>query len=278
MTTVGVVGNGVVGNATARAFMEHAEVRVYDAVPERRTHPLTHPGPGRAVLDCDVVFVCLPTPMGADGRCDLSAVDGFFRDVTTRADVSPEAVREAGYVLRSTVPVGTTRRLAREYGLPNLLHCPEFLTARCAATDAQLPARNVVGYPTWECGANPLPDLLRRRFPGVPLHLVTSDESEFVKSAQNSFFAVKVSFWNEARSLADRHGLDWGRVMDAVLADGRIAHSHTRVPGRDGFGFGGSCLPKDLSSFACQLADAGLRNDVTAGALARNADDRRRPA
>lgn len=131
-----------------------------------------------------------------------------------------------------------------------------------------MPARNVVGIPAWvglpEIGDddNPPPEfrdnvggeaglsltlLYQSRWPHVPVMLLTSDESEAVKLFTNAFFAVKVAFWNELRAVADGRWLDWERVMNAVLADGRIHPSHTKVPGPDGkFGFGGACLPKDL--------------------------------
>lgn len=223
---IGIVGGGVVGRATARVWLEHCEeVRVYDVRPERRTHAAAD------VMRCDLVFVCLP--------------EGVVEDFLGTWRGSP-----AHLVLKSTVPVGTTRRLCGRYELRHVVHSPEFLTARCALADAQVPARNVIGLPqgeetTSQCCLG-LRDLYRRRFPGVPVHLMSSDESEAVKLFTNAFFAVKVSFWNECRAYADRAGLDWDRVREAVLADGRIAHAHTQVPGPDGKrGWGGACLGKD---------------------------------
>lgn len=258
---LGVIGGGVVGRATARAFLEHVEeVRVHDTLPERSTHSLTD------VLGCDLVFVCLPTPQQADSlSCDLTAVEHFFRS---------QHSSRVSFVLRSTVPIGTTARLAREYDLPNLVHSPEFLTARCAVSDAQLPARNVLGV-TPGSDAVRLARLYTERYPGVPLHIMTSNESEAVKLFQNSFFAVKVSFWNECRQFADRLGLSWDVVLEAILADGRISFSHTRIPGPDGrFGFGGSCLPKDLANLITCMAEAGLTAPVSHAAHFRNLEDR----
>lgn len=259
--TLGIVGGGTVGRATARAFVEHVrEVRVHDTLPERRTHGLVD------TLDTDLVFVCLP-----EGEVDafLNLHDGYRRN----------------FVLKSTVPIGTTRELARKYGLPNLVHSPEFLTASCSVTDAQLPARNVIGVPDAGAGATldvgihcaqVLSALYRRRFPGVPVLLMSSDESEAVKLYCNAFFAVKVSLFNEFHDLARTLGLDWGRVLAGVLSDGRISHSHTQVPGRDGFGFGGACLPKDL---AMLIDCAGMMNAVICKAAAdRNRYDRGRTA
>jgi len=262
-TTIGVVGGGTVGRATARAWLEHArEVRVYDVLPQRRTHPLPE------VLACDVVFVCLPTP-ARDGRLDMGVLRDFFGGVRGSRTT---------FALRSTVPVGTTVALAVQYDLPNLCHHPEWLTARCALTDAQVPARNVIGEAR-RGGRCALEAALRHRFPSVPLHVMSSGESEAAKLMTNAFFAVKVAFMNEARALCDGWELDWSAVLAAVLADGRISPSHTLVPGPDGRrGFGGACLEKDAAQFAADLEDADDVATVTRAALARNDHDRGRPA
>ena len=258
---VGIIGGGVVGRATARAFIEHVnEVRVYDVVKERRTHDLWQIVGSDA---CDLVFLCLPTPQKpGEMACDTSIIEGFFNEMSERYT----SLKGVNFVLRSTVPIGTTRKLCEKYHLPNLVHSPEFLTARCAIQDAQMPARNIVGIPRSPSGikkekqtcTGELIQLYSKRFPGVPVHVLTSDESEAVKLFQNSFFAVKVAFWNECRALSDKLGMDWERVLEAVLADGRIGHSHTKVPGPDGKrGFGGTCLPKDLANLIQCMKDAG---------------------
>ena len=269
---IGIVGGGVVGRATARTFLEHVkEVRVYDVVKERSTHNFDDTI-GRWDSSVDLVFLCLPTPQEQNSLgCYLGHVD----------DVCGELSRiqaKGNYVLRSTVPIGTTRRLREKYNLPNLVHSPEFLTARCAVEDAHLPARNVIGEPDWKgdgpfrsvC-ANHLVRLYNLRFPGVPVYPLSSDESEAVKLMQNSFFAVKVAFWNECRALADKMGLDWNSLLPAILADGRIGSSHTKVPGPDGKrGFGGTCLPKDLANLIQCIQDTGLRAPLCAAAHSRN--------
>jgi UDPglucose 6-dehydrogenase len=255
--TIGVVGGGVVGHATARCFMEWAEVRVWDIKPERKTHSLDDTTRG-----CDIVFICLPE----------TEVVRFFEPLVG-------LVHEGfNWVIKSTVPIGTTQQIA-DMGFKSVVHSPEFLTARCAVTDAQVPARNVIGVPEHyqTSGYTTLRRLYERRFPGVPVHPMHSDESEALKLIQNSFFAVKVAFWNEARELCDKLGLDWNAVRDGVLSDGRIAHSHTQVPGPDGkFGFGGACLPKDLAHLVSACREAGLWPAVSLAAAARNMTDRGR--
>jgi UDP-glucose 6-dehydrogenase len=269
---LGVVGAGVVGSALARAFLEHVrEVCVFDKIPERRTHPFDD------VLACEICFLCLPTPQQEGGlACDTSYLTDFF------AALTPEQ-RRANLVIRSTVPIGFTRRVREEYGLTNLCHSPEWLTARCAMVDAQMPSRNVIGTPSGrpnECDGA-LQKLYRERWPHVPIFVTDSDTSEASKTYQNSFFAVKVGVFNEFQMHAAKAGVDWEVARQILLTDGRIHPSHTQVPGHDGkFGFGpdtpNNCLRKDLASLVHQMEALGLFAAVTGGAHARNRMDRER--
>lgn len=264
-TTVGVIGGGTVGKAIARAYLEFtAGVRVFDVREERRTASL------ESTLGSDYVFVALPTPapeLPGGPALDLSALETFFGTVRGSEKV---------FILRSTVPIGTTRRLAGEYGLKNLVYSPEFLTARCAITDVNLPAQNVIGgigYPA----SSSLRNFYAARFPGAPTLLLTAEEAEALKLILNAFFAVKVSFFNEANRLVEALGLNWMRVLRGVLGDGRVGLHHTSVPGPDGkFGFGGGCLPKDAEAFARELESLRLPSTVVRGALDRNPVDRER--
>lgn len=278
---IGIVGNGVVGNATARCYMESHEVRVYDIVPEKRTHSLTE------VLLSDLIFVCLPTPQ-KDGslECDTAIVETFFKQVSETPLMGTIPDR-ANYVLRSTVPIGFTRQMREKYKLANMVHSPEFLTARTAILDAQLPARNIIGFPFQTIDASniktvihhPINELYTKRFPHCRNMIMSSDESEAVKLFQNAHGAVTVALWNEFRELSDAKNLRWDTVRNAVLASGWITGTHTQVPGPDGKrGFGGSCLPKDLASLVHQLGCNSQDAAVTSAALQRNARDRKRTA
>lgn len=270
---IGVVGAGFVGGAMARAFMEHAEIRVHDVLPDRSMNTLAE------VLECDFVFVCLPTPMqdAKEGvyRPDLTYLHGFFGSIEGS---------KTRLILKSTVPVGTTEQMAKQYWLPNLVHSPEFLTARCANIDAQTPARNIVGYTSEEGSkktADEFGEVLKKRFPGIQLFVMRSNATELVKLMCNNFFAVKVAFFNEMFRFVEHlggeeNGIVWDELLGAVLADGRIAHAHTKVPGPDGkFGFGGTCLPKDLKNTITHMQALGMEPSVLQGAWLRNFAERK---
>ena len=272
--TVGIIGGGFVGHATARAFMEFAAVRVFD-VDARKANASK-----AEALECDFVFVCLPTPMADDGQCDLSYVEEFFCE---------QRGSQATFVIKSTVPVGTTDDLCRKYDLPNLVFSPEFLTARCAVADAMTPSRLIVGCPEY-CGAGTTssPAVLQARIVGAPgvedllrtryrqgVQVMPARAAELVKYGCNAFFAVKVAYFNELRQIADACDCDYETVLTGILADGRIANAHVNVPGPDGnFGFGGTCLPKDLNALIHTAKENGTISEVLEAAWRTNCEVR----
>ena len=252
-TTIGIIGNGFVGGALVRGFSTYCDVKVYDVDPKRSMNTLL------STLQSDFVFVCLPTPMtdAEGGKANLSILEDFFKSVETYGQ---QIKHNPTYVIKSTVPVGTTKRIASENRMRNIVHYPEFLTARTADIDYITASRHIIG--DVEGGmehAEKLEDLLRERFPGSRIIKTTSDESEMIKYSANCFFATKVMFFNEMRLLCDELNMEWDTVLEGVISDGRIGQSHHQVPGHDGdYGFGGTCFPKDINAMIRTMEENGV--------------------
>jgi len=262
MKTIGIIGGGFVGGAVARGWMEHAEVKIFDVLPEKATHTKAE------VLECDVIFVCLPTPMGEDGAADLTFLYDFFRSVKGAAKGKP-------FVIKSTVPPGTTRKIADFFGLPRVMFNPEFLTARCATIDYQCATSHYIGaISTIDDAPNDVADMISHRFRQV-CKVVPVEVAESIKYGRNVFFAVKVAFFNEFRQFCEAAGIDWECVLAGILEDGRIAASHCFVPGPDGkWGYGGACLPKDINALMAACREVGVDPKTMAGAWAKNQEVR----
>lgn len=265
VSSVGVVGNGVVGAATAAAFAPYVgEVRVYDKNPKKSKGAL------RDAVACDIVFVCLPTPSsillqekGGVATLDTSAVDDFLK-----------TMKGSGkhIIIKSTTPVGYCRGAASRYVLENLVHWPEFLSARVAKAEAARPRMNLVGRTRAGQDVSQIVRFVEERFPFVPCQVASSDETEFAKLATNALAALKVTAFNELHLVAREKKLDWDAVLRAILGDGRMTEYHTEVPGHDGFGWGGHCFGKDLAAVAGMLTEAqgGMLNGVLNAVAASN--------
>ena len=253
---IGIIGNGFVGDAVHYGFSASIDnIKVYDKDHNKSLNTIEE------VLDCEFVFVCLPTPMrkAEGGDADLSILINFFSYV---AEVE---ATEAIYILKSTVPVGTTEMLSSLHEDLKIVHNPEFLTANNARQDFANAERTVIGgHPDITRKVSELyTDFMLEALHEEPI-LVHSRESELIKYSANCFLALKVSYFNTIFQLCQGLGIDFENVIAGTCSDSRIGYSHSSVPGPDGdFGYGGTCFPKDVNAMIKMLN----RHDVNADML-----------
>lgn len=201
-------------------------------------------GASAAVEGCEVVFLCVPTPMGVGGVADLSVVESVLEEV------GPLLPPGSVVVNKSTVPVGTAQRTAEllERDDVAVVSNPEFLREGSAVLDFLNPDRIVVGCDKQDA-AERVAALYARL--GAPTVLTDAASAELVKYAANCFLAMKLSYVNAVAELCDRLGADISDVTEGMGYDRRIGQAFL-TPGP---GWGGSCLPKDTAAML-QLADA----------------------
>ena len=261
---IGVVGNGFVGGAIVRAFNENYEVKFYDKDPNK----------GRDSFEDTIsnrfVFVCLPTPMidAEGGKSNMSIIENFFQEVDKIDPLAKNDPEGTIYIIKSTVPVGTTENLCKRYRTTRIMHSPEFLRAKTADIDFITASRHIIGGsarvhcdygPASFVYGNAVADLYSERFPGANIITMDCTESETVKYVCNTFFATKIMFFNEIKLLVDKLGLNWESITEGVMSDGRIGLSFNNVPGHDGEpGFGGFCFPKDINSLISVMETQGI--------------------
>jgi len=215
--------------------------------------------------DTEVVFLCLPTPMGADGAADVRAVESVV------ADIGALLPAGAALAVKSTVPVGTTRRLADLLGRHDVavVSNPEFLREGSAVRDFLHPDRIVVGSAD-RAAADRVGELYAPL--GAPCLVVDAASAEMVKYAANCFLAVKLSYVNAIAELCERVGADVGAVADGMGYDPRIGRAYLRP----GPGWGGSCLPKDTLAMLRVAEAAGGEFPLLRAAIDENARQRER--
>ncbi|MCI2418598.1 UDP-glucose/GDP-mannose dehydrogenase family protein [Saccharopolyspora sp. K220] len=197
-----------------------------------------------AVAEAEVVFLCVPTPMGSGGRADLAAVESVAGEVR---ELLPEG---CVLVTKSTVPVGTSARLRELVGRDDVavVSNPEFLREGSAVRDFLNPDRIVVGSDSQDA-AERVAALYARL--GAPTVLTDAASAEMVKYAANCFLATKLSYVNAIAELCERLGADIADVTEGMGYDRRIGQSFLQP----GPGWGGSCLPKDTAALL-QVAEA----------------------
>ncbi|MCE7005005.1 UDP-glucose/GDP-mannose dehydrogenase family protein [Kibdelosporangium philippinense] len=206
--------------------------------------------------DTEVLFLCVPTPMGADGAADLRAVESVLAEV---GDLLPPGCAVA---TKSTVPVGTAERLRHMVNVPIVAN-PEFLREGTAVDDFLHPDRIVVGSADREA-AQRVGDLYAKL--QAPTLVLDAASAEMVKYAANCFLAVKLSYVNAIAQLCDRVGADVREVTEGMGLDPRIGRSFLKP----GPGWGGSCLPKDTNALLHVAEQAGLDFGLLRSAIEQN--------
>jgi UDPglucose 6-dehydrogenase len=192
----------------------------------------------------EVVFLCVPTPMGVGGVADLSAVESVMDEIR---ELLPSG---AVVVNKSTVPVGTAARTAELLGRDDIavVSNPEFLREGSSVRDFLNPDRIVVGCDQQDA-AERVAALYARL--GAPTVLTDAASAELVKYAANCFLSMKLSYVNAMAELCERLGADIADVTEGIGYDRRIGQSFLSP----GPGWGGSCLPKDTHALL-QVADS----------------------
>ena len=254
---IGIIGNGFVGESQAFAFSPVYEVLIFDKNPLKSINTLDE------VLNCDFIFVCVPTPMKKNGSQDFS----FIKNVFDNAKKGPI------YIIKSTILPGVTSELQKKFTDLDIVFSPEFLTERTAKLDMLTQTRIIFGGDkklTKKCEK-----LFSKRFMNRTFIHTDSTTAEYIKYMNNNFFAAKVSIMNEFYRLGKIINIDWKTALHGFSADQRIGDSHLHVPGPDGkLGFGGTCFPKDINALISFAKDKGTKMNTLEAAWKTNLEVR----
>ena len=246
---VAIIGYGAVGRHMQRLFPDSL---IYDA-------PLGL-GTRADVNRCKYAFVAVPTNAMPDGACDTSIVEQTLSWLTTDL-----------IILRSTVAVGTTARLRQATG-KRIVFQPEYgpgATPNHHFQDPRTAGWIILGGDRKDTVA--VADLYKRVFNAeLVIQQTDSTTAELTKYMENCFLALKVTFCNEFYDLAECFGVDYNELRELWLLDPRIGRSHTFVL-PDDRGFGGKCLPKDVSGLIAAAHRVGHEPRLLTAMLEINA-------
>ena len=193
----------------------------------------------------DVIFICVGTPPKKNGQSNLNFVDQATKEISKKIK---------GYtviVSKSTVPVGTSRRIEKilkkrkHARMFDVVSNPEFLREGSALEDFTRPDKIVIGCRTFKAEK-----ILKKIYKPLnrPYVITNNETAEIIKYANNSFLATKITFINEIADLCENIGAKVETVAKALGLDGRIGPKFLHP----GPGYGGSCFPKDVKSLIYQ--------------------------
>lgn len=271
---IAVVGTGYVGLVTGTCFAEMGNKVWCVDVDERKIAmlkngeiPIFEPGLKEMVLEncsrghlhfttnieealqeATVCFIAVGTPMGEDGRADLSYVEAVARDI------GKYMVHHMYVVDKSTVPVGTAEKVRalvqaeldkRSSNLTfDVISNPEFLKEGAAVSDCMKPDRVVIGVDN-DDALEVMQELYQAHVKNTENFIIMDIPSaEMTKYTANAMLATKISFMNEIANICERVGADVNKVRRGIGSDSRIGYSFIYP----GCGYGGSCFPKDVQA------------------------------
>lgn len=225
-----VIGYGVVGKATAKAFDIPWH---YDPLDSNITL--------EEASKKQFIIFCTPTPTGAKGeQKGIDIIDGYIKQI-----------KEYGgrniFIIRSTVLPGTSRHLAEENGVM-VGFSPEFLSDKTAEYDASHPMFVVLG-----ADSIPVKIAMENFWKKFKIHnFVVTDTvtAEMIKYTFNLFFLTKVIFANQIYDACQLNGANYRTIKEALYAHPWGTHHHLKPIHKGGRGGGGKCFPKDVKAFS----------------------------
>jgi UDPglucose 6-dehydrogenase len=240
---IGIVGLGIIGSACKFGFEKLGhKVLVHDIIMETKLEDL---------INCEIIYICVPTPSNEDGSCNTSIVEQVVLDMNKLSYSGVVAIK-------STVKPTTTQNLIEQTDL-KICFVPEFLRERCAITDFT-ENHDLLAIGT---ESEDVFNLVKKCHGVYPKNIIQlkPTEAELLKYYSNVYNAIKITFANEIYEICQKLNINYNDIKNAFIKRGTTKDIYLDV--NENFrGYAGMCLPKDTKALNSLVRELGLDLDL----------------
>ena len=236
---IGIVGLGIIGSACKFGFEKLGhKVLTHDIILDTKLEDL---------INCEIIYICVPTPSNEDGSCNTFIVEQVVLDL--------KSLNYDGIIaIKSTVKPTTTEKLIEQTNL-KICFVPEFLRERCAITDFT-ENHDLLAIGTENTHIFNLIKKCHGHYPKIITQLKPT-EAELLKYYSNVYNALKITFANEMYEVCQKLNINYSNVKNAFIKRGTTKDIYLDV--NDNFrGYAGMCLPKDTKALDSLIKELGL--------------------
>lgn len=219
-------------------------------------------------------IIAVPTNSDSEGNCDTSIV----RSVLER--LNNNITKETYVIIKSTIVPGTSKELSEKYTNLDIIFCPEFLTQKNYLNDIYNAKFVLLGINdnfdmTKYQKISNLMRLFYKHNSQIDIFMRSYEECELFKYTLNTYFGIKITFFNEIYDLCEKMNVDYQKLKELFSLDSRVGEYGITVPGDHGRGYHGVCIPKEVRSIIKLQEKLGLSSELMSCVDKRNNDFRK---
>ena len=260
---IGIIGKGIVGSTVNHWLAKAHEVKIHD--------PLIGTTLDELLEETNFAYICVPTPQNPEsGGADISII----HEILCKLPDDFQAV------IKSTIPPGTVKSLEEQYPNLRIAYSPEFLVERNSIQDYGRQDILVVGTNDEELAETVFQHHIAAQIVvNEQCFKIDPTSAEILKYSRNLFYAFKVIFSNQMYDISNELGANWSRVSELMTSTKHqlIGPSHLDPMHGEYRGFGGKCLPKDVSAITYLADELGVKYHILDAISEDNSELRKKP-